>query len=152
MSSADKNKNNQEIFNRNIPSHLLEPYLSPFPVSTKYNRPDLNMTHRTNDLENNLYHKRINYNQHQMFNPGSSAPWKGYSSNVDKESILRNQTHVLQKCSQSVYVPSSQSDLIQILILLIIRYFFKSRLLDQIMSIHKNQLDKIYFLTTHEDN
>jgi hypothetical protein len=51
------------------------------------------------------------YNQEQIFNPGTAAPWSGYASNVNVESDLRNQIFALQKCSQAVYVPSSNSDL-----------------------------------------
>jgi hypothetical protein len=42
-----------------------------------------------------------------------AAPWSGYASNVNVESDLRNQIFALQKCSQAVYVPSSNSDLYQ---------------------------------------
>jgi hypothetical protein len=51
------------------------------------------------------------YSQEQIFNPGTAAPWSGYASNVNVESDLRNQIFALQKCSQAVYVPSSNSDL-----------------------------------------
>jgi hypothetical protein len=52
------------------------------------------------------------YNVHQAFNPGNRpSPWSGYATNVNIESELRNQIYALQKCSQSVYVPSSKSDL-----------------------------------------
>ena len=39
------------------------------------------------------------------------SPWSGFASNINLESELRNQVFALQKCSQSVYVPSSNSDL-----------------------------------------
>jgi hypothetical protein len=52
------------------------------------------------------------YNVHQVFNPGNTqSPWSGFASNINTESELRNQIYALQKCSQAVYVPSSQSDL-----------------------------------------
>ena len=35
----------------------------------------------------------------------------GFASNINTESELRNQIYALQKCSQSVYVPTSNSDL-----------------------------------------
>ena len=50
------------------------------------------------------------YNTTQIFNPGNS-PWSGFASSINKESELRNQIYGLQKCSQSVYVPNSTSDL-----------------------------------------
>jgi hypothetical protein len=52
------------------------------------------------------------YNVHQVFNPGNTeSPWSGFASNINKESELRNQVYALQKCSQAVYVPNSNSDL-----------------------------------------
>jgi hypothetical protein len=54
------------------------------------------------------------YNPHSCFNPGNAtAPWSGFASNINTESELRNQIYALQSCSQSVYVPSSKSDLYQ---------------------------------------
>jgi hypothetical protein len=48
----------------------------------------------------------------QTFNPGTrQAPWSGFVSNINTESILRNQVYALQKCSQATYVPGSKSDL-----------------------------------------
>jgi hypothetical protein len=54
------------------------------------------------------------YNTKTTFNPGNRvSPWSGFSSNVNTESELRNQIYAIQKCSQSVYVPNSNSDLYQ---------------------------------------
>ena len=55
------------------------------------------------------------YNVHTTFNPGTDmGPWSGYSSNVNKESVLRNQIYALQSCSQATYVPATKSDLYQV--------------------------------------
>ena len=52
------------------------------------------------------------YNIHNQFNPGNTvSPWSGFASNINIETELRNQVYALQKCSQSVYVPNSKSDL-----------------------------------------
>jgi hypothetical protein len=52
------------------------------------------------------------YNVHNVFNPGNTqSPWSGFASNINLESELRNQIYALQKCSQAVYVPTSNSDL-----------------------------------------
>jgi hypothetical protein len=52
------------------------------------------------------------YNVDKVFNPGNTvSPWSGFASNINLESELRNQVYALQKCSQSVYVPNSSSDL-----------------------------------------
>ena len=40
-------------------------------------------------MEANLMENRASYNQHMTFNPGSCAPWKGYSEHVNDESVLR---------------------------------------------------------------
>jgi hypothetical protein len=54
------------------------------------------------------------YNYEKVFNPGNTtSPWSGFATNINKESELRNQVFALQKCSQSVYVPNSNSDLYQ---------------------------------------
>lgn len=109
--SSYKNGDNIEIYERNIPSVHLESYISLIPESTKYNFPDLKGTKRVEALESHQFRKRSDYEQKFIFNPGSSAPWKGYCSHIDDESTLRNQTNALQKCSQNMYVPSSNSDL-----------------------------------------
>jgi hypothetical protein len=52
------------------------------------------------------------YNVDEVFNPGNTqSPWSGFASNINTESELRNQVYALQKCSQAVYVPNSNSDL-----------------------------------------
>jgi hypothetical protein len=102
--------NNQRIYDRNIPSQILQPYISVRPVMTKYSfmpivdpRAPVNVPMEQLPI----------YNQEKLFNPGTAAPWSGYASNVNVESDLRNQIFALQKCSQAVYVPSSNSDLYQ---------------------------------------
>lgn len=52
------------------------------------------------------------YNTSTTFNPGNdTAPWSGFASNVNLESVLRNQFFALQKCDRADFVPSSGSDL-----------------------------------------
>ena len=52
----------------------------------------------------------VPFNINKQFFPGNTkSPYDGY--NVDRETILRNQTFALQKCDQSAYVPPSNSDL-----------------------------------------
>lgn len=103
------NQTNQRLYDRNIPSQMLQPYINSRPVMTKYSyfpivdpRKELNVR----------LQQQPTYNVHNVFNPGNAtAPWSGYASNVNTESELRNQIYALQSCSQAVYVPSSQSDL-----------------------------------------
>lgn len=109
--SVYKDVNSSRIYNRNLPTLSLEPYLSFTPIATKYNKIDNHQMKRQADLEANAMENRVSYNQHMTFNPGSRAPWKGYVEHINDESLLRNQVYALQKCNQSQYVPSSNSDL-----------------------------------------
>lgn len=99
---------NMRTFERVIPSKSLQPYLDSRPVSTKYALMpiiDLRTTYETPLIQ------RGTYSQESVYNPGDNAPWSGYASNVNNESLLRNQVYALQKCSQSVYIPSTSSTL-----------------------------------------
>jgi len=103
------NETNQRIYDRNIPSQMLQPYLDVRPVMTKYSHLPIVDPRRENKVKLN---KMPTYNVNTTFNPGNdTAPWSGYASNVNTESVLRNQIYALQKCSQAVYVPNSNSDL-----------------------------------------
>ncbi len=106
-----RRETNNRIYDRNIPSRPLQAYLDVRPVQTKYcvmpivdPRPELSV-------------KMVQlptYNVGQVFNPGNrNSPWSGFATQVNVESELRNQIFALQKCSQSVYVPKSNSDLYQ---------------------------------------
>jgi len=100
---------NKKIYNRNIPSHPLQPYLDVRPVLTKYDY--FPIVDSRKEIVEKLEDLPV-YNIAATFNPGNrSSPWSGFASNVNLESELRNQVYAIQKCSQSVYVPSSKSDL-----------------------------------------
>lgn len=100
---------NNRIYDRNIPSQMLQPYIDVRPVMTKYSY--LPIVDPRKQINVPLV-QMPTYNVHQVFNPGNTqSPWSGFASNINKESELRNQVYALQKCSQSVYVPSSSSDL-----------------------------------------
>jgi hypothetical protein len=100
---------NQRIYDRNIPSQLIQPYLDVRPVMTKYSIMPIVDPRKTNNV--NMV-QTPTYNIENVFNPGNTkSPWSGYASQVNKESELRNQIYALQRCSQSVYVPNSNSDL-----------------------------------------
>ena len=100
---------NTRIYDRNIPSQMLQPYLDVRPVMTKYSYfPIVDPRKQTNVR----LIQTPSYNINKVFNPGNTqSPWSGFSNNINVESELRNQIFALQKCSQSVYVPSSNSDL-----------------------------------------
>lgn len=100
---------NNRIYDRNIPSQMLQPYLDVRPVMTKYSYFPIVDPRKQTTVKLN---QTPTYNSQNVFNPGNTkSPWSGFSSNINVESELRNQVFALQKCSQSVYVPSSNSDL-----------------------------------------
>jgi len=111
LSAVIRNETNTRVYDRNIPSQILQPYFSPRSVPTKYSLLPIVDPRKENSIKAVHY---PNYNTCAIFNPGNDkAPWSGYSSNVNVESELRNQIFALQKCSQSVYVPGTNSDLYQ---------------------------------------
>lgn len=100
---------NQRIYSRNIPSQMLQPYIDARPVPTKYSYLPIVDPRRQLSVQAKQY---PTFNVGQTFNPGNTqSPYSGFATNVNVESELRNQIYALQKCSQSVYVPSSNSDL-----------------------------------------
>lgn len=100
---------NNSIYLRNVPSVELRPNLAPRSVSTKYSTLPIIDRRRVPKEKMKEYQ---DYNVSTTFNPGNdSAPWSGFSSNVNLESVLRNQFFALQKCDRADYVPSSGSDL-----------------------------------------
>lgn len=100
---------NSRIYDRNIPSQMLQPYLDVRPVMTKYTHFPIVEPRKSNNVPLTV---QPTFSPHNVFNPGNTtSPWSGFASNVNVESELRNQIYALQKCSQSVYVPSSKSDL-----------------------------------------
>ena len=100
---------NSRIYDRNIPSQMLQPYLDVRPVMTKYSY--LPIVDPRKELNVKLV-QMPTYNSEAVFNPGNTqSPWSGFASNVNLESELRNQVFALQKCDQAVYVPGSNSDL-----------------------------------------
>jgi hypothetical protein len=100
---------NTRIYDRNIPSQMLQPYIDVRPVMTKYSYFPIVDPRKKISVPLTV---QPTFNPHKVFNPGNTtSPWSGFASNVNTESELRNQIYALQKCSQSVYVPSSKSDL-----------------------------------------
>jgi hypothetical protein len=103
------NSINTRIYDRNIPSHVLQPYLNVRPVMTKYSI--MPIVDPRAPIKTPIV-QQPTYNTNEVFNPGNTrSPWCGFATNINKESELRNQLYALQSCSQSVYVPSSDSDL-----------------------------------------
>jgi len=101
---------NDRISSRSFPDSPLEPNFDPRPVPTKYSIFPI-IDRRKISKEKVLPY--IDYNSNVNFNPGNArAPPSGILQNIDTETILRNQTFALQHgADQSVYIPSSNSDL-----------------------------------------
>lgn len=108
----NNNLTNSRIYNRNLPSNNLQPYLSFRPCNSKYaDLPLIEQRIKPKEKLNN----EATFNIYQTFNPGNNnGPWSGYASNVNKESELRNQLYAIQNCPQSFYIPNSNSDLYKI--------------------------------------
>ena len=100
---------NERIYNRNIPSQQLQPYLDVRAVPTKYSI--MPIVDPRADIHAHLNQMPV-YSPEKVFNPGNSqGPWSGYASAINTESELRSQIYALQSCPQATYVPSSRSDL-----------------------------------------
>ena len=105
---------NDRIKSRQFSDYPLEPNFSPRPVSTKYSLMPI-MAKNSNPLPKVPILPQFEHIVQMNFNPATrNAPFKGYARNVDTETVLRNQTMAAQNSSQSVYVPSSDSDLYKV--------------------------------------
>jgi hypothetical protein len=88
---------------------MLQPYLDVRPVMTKYSYLPIVEPRKPINVPLTV---QPTFSPHTVFNPGNTeSPWSGFASKINVESELRNQIYALQKCSQAVYVPSSNSDL-----------------------------------------
>lgn len=97
------------MYERNIPSQPLQPYLEARPVLTKYSLLPIVDPRTPSDVP---LIQQATYSPEKVFNPGNKgAPWSGYASNVGVESELRNQIFALQSCAQAQYIPCSKSSL-----------------------------------------
>ena len=97
------------IASRNVPSTSLQPSFGIRPVSTKY---DFLPIYDKRQQSTVPIIRVPMYDVNTTFNPGSAqAPWSGFATNINNESILRNQVFAMQKSEQSKYIPSSNSDL-----------------------------------------
>lgn len=100
---------NDRMSDRNIPSSNLQPQYSIRATSTKYGYMQVLDQYRKPNVPLNNYKS---FSTKSVFNPGNAqAPWNGFSNNINVESQLRNQFFALQRCEQSEFVPSSDSDL-----------------------------------------
>lgn len=102
---------------RNIPSQKLEPYISSRSSYSRHQilpivKSDIQPVVEDPTAKNIMGNTYPIYNQSTTFNPGSRAPWSGYVSNINTESVLRNQIYPHQKNNDATaWVPESKSDL-----------------------------------------
>ena len=103
---------NDRIKSRNLPDHPLEPYFDPRPTPTKYALfPMINLRKESNAK----IYPQINHTVETNFHPGYRAGPYNYLTNIDRESVLRNQTVAIQRgADQGIYVPSMNSDLYKV--------------------------------------
>ena len=95
---------NDRIFARTTTSDNLDVLLGPRPLPTKYVHP--------NQTINPPCHRRILPYKTDTFNPGNrNGTWSGFISNINIESMLKNQHYAAQKFPQAQFIPNSDSDL-----------------------------------------
>jgi hypothetical protein len=100
-----------KMFARNMPSHDIQPMFGLRPVASKYTVMPIYDQYKP-CVESIQVKPVFQPQSPEIFYPGTrNAPYNGYASKVNVESTLRNQWFALQRGSQSVYVPSSESDL-----------------------------------------
>ena len=105
----NNNTMNKSIANRNFPSNNLGMNFSFRPVNTKYTL----MPTNNHQIESSvpIVNNEV-YDVNNTFFPGTRKPhFRGFATNVDKESTLRNQFFALQKADQVAYLPNASSDL-----------------------------------------
>jgi len=101
---------NRSIFDRNKPSHTLQYVFDPRGQHTKYQK--MPVYKRTSTIKPCPVVIQPTYVQEKQFNPGTSAPFSGYASQVDTESRIQNMFMSNQKyANQTQYIPGSNSDL-----------------------------------------
>ena len=93
--SKMQQETNTRIYDRNIPSQMLQPYIDVRPVMTKYSYFPIVDPRKNIKTQLNV---QPTFNPHTVFNPGNTqSPWSGFASKINLESELRNQIYALQK-------------------------------------------------------
>ena len=85
---------NERIFDRNTPINYFNPVFEQRSQSTKYQKYPI-----TQNIDNDVF--RMNY----------KTIWTEFASNVNNESLLRNQIHPRTNSTRGHYIPSSSSEL-----------------------------------------
>lgn len=107
--SALRRSMNDTLYQRNVPSHALQPSFDVRPTMTKYSHLPMVDLRKPNHTPVQI----SMYQPTEVFYGGDrKAPWDGFARHVDHESQLRNQLEPLVKGGvRDPYIPSSQSDL-----------------------------------------
>jgi len=93
---------------RNRPIGFTGTTFDPRPTPTQYT--DFQVINPPDQLSSGVSHPI--YDVGKVFRGGDRmGPWSGFAANVNTESSLRNQFFALQKCEQSNYLPSTESDM-----------------------------------------
>lgn len=102
------NEINERIFERNLAYGNSDIPISFRSQNTKYTLyPILDKNQCSNSEPTNLP-----FDTNNMFNPGNSkGPWSGYASNINHESVLKNQINALQNNPKVTYIPEKNSQL-----------------------------------------
>jgi hypothetical protein len=112
MSALNRvNDNNKRIYERNVPNFPPQMVFDSRPVSTKYDV--LPILEKRNEGNTHIEQRSL-FNHKSHFLPGDAGPVSTFLTNIDQESMLRNQFFALQKADQSQYVPPSNSDLYEV--------------------------------------
>lgn len=102
-------KINERLLARNMASGNIEVLIPPRPQQTLFTMPLHNIIPPAECKSNVL---RYNLESEEYFLPCTTkGAWSNFSSNINNESILRNQIYAIQNAEQAQYVPKSNSDL-----------------------------------------
>lgn len=99
---------NDRILERTVPSAPPQMVFDPRPVETRQVLFPMIDCHTQSDTP---IIEQPTYTQTDVFNPGTSAPFNGYQTAIDKESQLQRRFFPHQTAYQSKYIPSSNSDM-----------------------------------------
>ena len=98
---------NRKQYQRNLATQQMTPKYFARAISHRRTiMPTMDM--RKNNVKKGVFR---DYNMLRDFHPGNGGPYQAYSSNIDTESALFNRFNPLQKCAQHEFIPSSKSDL-----------------------------------------
>ena len=103
------NEINERILERTMATGNTDVLISPRPTSTLFTLPLQNVIPPAN-CEPRIM-KYISDPKSSFLPCTTNGTWSKYSSNINTESILRNQVYALQNAPQATYVPNSTSDL-----------------------------------------